>query len=568
MSLRRQLLALFAALAVVPLLAVGVTDYIRSIKALEDVIASQTAVIAGKASDELRERYAAASTNLALFAENTAARQLLESAASGKIDSDTTALTYLRRLRAVTRKQFAWIAYRDADGKPVTTLDDSAGRTNPVDNLYIASVPIRGRNGRVIGRVDAAIRMDSVFPRPPLDARFGRGGRTVVVDTATGAYLYVGGGATPLPPFREWRQAGDLAAGNRRLTYEGGDSSYIGSLTVAGGTPFAVLSAGNVNEFSAPFRRIRSTNLFMVVLITASVATLFLLLLWRATHSLSQLTIAADQVGRGNFSPQLPARRVGEVGRLANAFALMITRVRDTLAEVERSRNMAAIGEFASQVSHEIRNPLTSIKLNLQTLERAAGDGGIRADLVQPVGISLREVNRLDRVVRGVLQLGRGRVTRTGTFHLHDAAATAADSMRLTFERRGIDLSISANGNGHHVRGDRLLVESALMNILLNASEAMPGGGTIRIVSEGATVDGRAVHRVRIEDRGPGVPREDRERIFSPFFTTKTDGSGLGLALAHRTVEEHDGRLWVEDPEDGGGGSAFVMELPVVAQVP
>ena len=83
----------------------------------------------------------------------------------------------------------------------------------------------------------------------------------------------------------------------------------------------------------------------------------------------------------------------------------------------------------------------------------------------------------------------------------------------------------------------------------------MPDGGAIRVASDDATVDGRPVNRVRIEDRGPGVALADRERIFSPFFTTKADGSGLGLALAHRTIEEHHGRLWVEQPEDGGPGA-------------
>ena len=92
----------------------------------------------------------------------------------------------------------------------------------------------------------------------------------------------------------------------------------------------------------------------------------------------------------------------------------------------------------------------------------------------------------------------------------------------------------------------------------------MPNGGAIRVTSDDAMVDGRPVNRVRIEDRGPGVAVADQERIFSPFFTTKADGSGLGLALAHRTIEEHSGRLWVEQPEDGGPGAAFVVELPAI----
>jgi two-component system, LuxR family, sensor histidine kinase DctS len=168
--------------------------------------------------------------------------------------------------------------------------------------------------------------------------------------------------------------------------------------------------------------------------------------------------------------------------------------------------------------------------------------------------------------VRGVLQLGRGRVSGSATFALHDAAAAAAESMRLSFEGGGIALSIERGGNGSSVRGDRVLLESAFLNILRNASDAMPNGGAIRVASDEATAHGRLVNRVRIEDRGPGVAPADRERIFSPFFTTKTEGSGLGLALAHRTVEEHHGRLWVEEPEDGGPGAAFVVELPAISE--
>jgi len=424
---------------------------------------------------------------------------------------------------------------------------------------------VRDARGHAIGRVDAAVRMDSIFPRSSLDVRFGRGGRTAVFDATTGLSISAGVGTTPLPSLVDFRTVGDSTRGTRRLSYRRGDTTFIASMAVVPRTPFAIVSLGDVAEFSGPFGRIRGTNLLIVVLMTATVAALFLFALWRATRALSELTVAADEVGRGNFSPRLPSQGASEVGRLASAFAIMATRLRDTLAEVERGRRLAVIGEFASQVSHEIRNPLTSIKLNLQVLERAAGAGGIPSELAEPVEISLREVNRLDRVVRGVLQLGRGRVSASSTFALHDAAAAAAESMRLSFERSGVALSIERRGNGDSVRGDRVLLESAFLNILRNASEAMPNGGAIRVASDDATVDGRPVNRVRIEDRGPGVALADRERIFSPFFTTKSDGSGLGLALAHRTIEEHQGRLWVEQPEDGGPGAAFVVELPVIA---
>ena len=147
------------------------------------------------------------------------------------------------------------------------------------------------------------------------------------------------------------------------------------------------------------------------MLVTATLAAIgFLVLLWRSTRSLGMLTVAADAVGRGNLEPELPRAGGDEVGRLASAFHIMTRRVRETMADIERSRQMAAVGQFASQIAHEIRNPLTSIKLNLQKLERAARAGRMPGESERPLEITLREIDRLDRVVHGVLQLGRARV--------------------------------------------------------------------------------------------------------------------------------------------------------------
>jgi signal transduction histidine kinase len=290
-----------------------------------------------------------------------------------------------------------------------------------------------------------------------------------------------------------------------------------------------------------------------------------MVLLWRATRSLSQLTLAADEAGRGNLAPPLPSARRDEVGRLTTAFAVMLSRLRDTLAEMERSRQMAAVGAFAAQISHEIRNPLTSIKLNLQTLERGAAEGGVRTDLHGAVTISLREIRRLDRVVRGVLQLGRGRSATATTFSLGDVASSVSESLRPTFETQAITVDLAPHNGIHRVHGDRGLIDSALMNLLINAADAMPGGGMIAIRLEDLDLDGRSVTRVRVEDSGAGVTEADRERIFTPFYTTKPGGNGLGLALAYRTVEEHHGRLWVEGRADGASGAVFIMEFPRAA---
>jgi signal transduction histidine kinase len=333
-------------------------------------------------------------------------------------------------------------------------------------------------------------------------------------------------------------------------------------MTTVAGTPFLVLSAGNLTEASVPLARLRKANLTAVLVITAAVSVLFLVLLWRATRSRAELTLAADQVGRGNLSPSLPPARGDEVGRLSAAFADMIIRLRDSLAEIEQKRRLAVVGEFSSQISHEIRNPLTSIKLNLQTLERAVETGTIPDELREPVTISLREVQRLDRVVRGVLQLGRGKVRETTRFRLHDAVASAVAATGPAFARQRIRAVVDDRSNGHCVQADRALIEGVIMNILLNAAESMPGGGEVKLSTTEVVSGDATVNQVRVEDHGPGVAPDDRERIFTPFYTTKPDGSGLGLAIAQRTVEEHAGRLWVESRPDHASGATFVLELP------
>jgi signal transduction histidine kinase len=279
-------------------------------------------------------------------------------------------------------------------------------------------------------------------------------------------------------------------------------------------------------------------------------------------------------VGRGNFEPRLPDTANDEVGRLARAFGLMTDRVREMMMQVERGRQMAAVGEFANEIAHEIRNPLTSIKLNLQALERGARQGQVGSLLVRPLEISLREVQRLDRVVHGVLRLGRGRSVERTHVALRQVVQRALDVARPQFERRGVRVSVAYSVDTDEVVADAAQLEAAVLNLLLNAAEATPPGGLVRVSVETVeTNDASTARRARvcIGDGGAGVADELRERIFQPFFTTKAGGTGLGLALAQRTAEEHGGSLSlaVKTPGDvtaGSVGATFVLELPATSR--
>jgi signal transduction histidine kinase len=235
---------------------------------------------------------------------------------------------------------------------------------------------------------------------------------------------------------------------------------------------------------------------------------------------------------------------------------------------------MAAVGEFANEIAHEIRNPLTSIKLNLQALERGTRQGQVAAPLVRPLEISLREVQRLDRVVHGVLRLGRDRSVERAPVALSDVVQRALEVARPQLEHRGVQVAMAPVVVLDQVVADVAQLEAAVLNLLLNAAEATPAGGLVRVVVEAtdacaavAPGDAAAAPRVcvRVHDGGTGVAAELRERIFQPFFTTKPGGTGLGLALAQRTAEEHGGSLALSEASGDdveSGGATFVLALP------
>jgi signal transduction histidine kinase len=180
-------------------------------------------------------------------------------------------------------------------------------------------------------------------------------------------------------------------------------------------------------------------------------------------------------------------------------------------------------------------------------------------------------VQRLDRVVHGVLRLGRGRSVERSVIALRQVVQRALDVARPQLEHRNVRVTAVYSADVDDVVADGAQLEAAVLNLLLNAGEATPPGGLVRVSVEAADgVDPSGARRVRvsIHDGGGGVAAELRERIFQPFFTTKPGGTGLGLALAQRTAEEHGGSLTLAaDPSSelatSERGAVFVLELPL-----
>lgn len=260
-------------------------------------------------------------------------------------------------------------------------------------------------------------------------------------------------------------------------------------------------------------------------------------------------------------------QRIEELGRIIMAYSEVTERLqqshdkleqtvrtlRDELSEksrlLERSNRLAALGEMAAGMAHEIRNPLGGIQLYASLLAKDVADRPPSMQLVQKISAG---VKRLEGLVSQVLQFTReisASVVET------DLAEVVQEVMSLAQERIAAK-RIRAMVEGPAsmpVRIDPLLMGQALLNLVLNAVEAMSEGGSLRVMygPPGGGGKGRQLHLV-VEDDGPGIAPAILDRIFNPFFTTRDTGTGLGLAIVHRIIEAHDGSITAGNREDGG----------------
>jgi signal transduction histidine kinase len=222
--------------------------------------------------------------------------------------------------------------------------------------------------------------------------------------------------------------------------------------------------------------------------------------------------------------------------------------LRETQQRLLETERLAAVGKIAASVAHEVRNPLSGIRMNLQLLQQHLAREG-RTD--ESLTIALTELERLDAIVQEMLVLGRKSEPK---FERVDLREIAGDVLHL-LERRLAHAAVTPTleGASAPATADPAQIKQVLLNLILNATDAMPQGGRLTVRTTGH--DG--VARVEIEDTGPGVTLENGQDPFAWFSTSKSAGSGIGLAVCRQIVEAHGGRIGLERIE--GGTRAWVQ---------
>lgn len=244
----------------------------------------------------------------------------------------------------------------------------------------------------------------------------------------------------------------------------------------------------------------------------------------------------------------------GEVGEIAEAINRMVD-VRQALQEqVTRMERLAAVGELAAGLAHEIRNPLTGISGFAQCLARALPPEG---ELHQQAEIIVSEVMRIERIIQELLDFAR---PREGSMLFVDINQLIKETVVLILPRaqkEGVEIKLSLALDLPEIYGDSQQLKQVFLNLSLNAIQAMEGGGRLTIATRRENECVQAI----FTDTGCGIGPSQIERIFDPFYTTRVKGTGLGLPISHRIVERHGGSIRVNSQP--GKGSTFIVSLPL-----
>jgi signal transduction histidine kinase len=398
------------------------------------------------------------------------------------------------------------IVVRDPSAEERWTLAAEAGLRRelvPMPGLPVELAIYDTGSGEELGTLDVRVRMSSLLASGAGWERVG-GSVLAIFDRSSGASLL----PLTIDPglFRDDR-------------FVWGNEPWLAVRHVLYEPAVELVLAAPLSPFTEPFQQAARRNLLILAAVAVGGFTLAALLTRRTTRGLERLADAAEAVSQG---------------------------------ELSQREALAAVGEFASSLAHEVRNPLSAIRVDLQRVEEELPASQSRDLLARALG----EVERLDRSVTGALRVARSGSVAHERLDLRRPLEAALHAAAPEFTVRGASLEVPPLGSEPvWVSGDAAALEQLYLNLLLNAAQALDPGGAAGVTLE---VDGERA-ATSVWDRGRGMAPADLKRAFEPFFSTKPAGTGLGLAIAQRIALAHRGELTVESTAFEGTTARFEL---------
>ena len=338
------------------------------------------------------------------------------------------------------------------------------------------------------------------------------------------------------------------------------ENTEFGTITVAVST---LLIWGDLVEALQPALWTAGIAILVSVLVATLLAqwTLRPILLIRA---------GLARLGRGEEGVTLALPHEGEYGELGDSFNVVSARLAAGSHQADGqpsratvSKRLVALGRVSSGIAHEVKNPLNAMGIHLELLKMqindlAMGRPGATEEAREHVRVLAQQMRRLDDVVQGFLAFARPDTPTQAPVRMHELIREMLPVISAEAAKTGVLVHVDCAENLPPVLGDAGQLHQALLNLAINGCQAMPQGGELHISVHRA--EGRQME-VLIEDNGTGIAPENMDRIFNLFFTTKPEGSGVGLALVFRTIHLHDGDIEVQSVPDQG--TTFRVTLPL-----
>ena len=280
------------------------------------------------------------------------------------------------------------------------------------------------------------------------------------------------------------------------------------------------------------------------------------------TKPVLKLVEGARRVSRGDWKTRVPVTGRNEIGELARTFNRMTQQLSEQRERLVQAERVAAWRELARRLAHELKNPLFPLQTTVENMQRARNRSPEQFDEVfrESTAILLSEIDNLKKIVGRFSDFAKMPQPEMGPVNLNEIVRSVLKLFEAQFSAVGrppITPEVHLEEGLPVIQADSTLLHRAIENVVLNAMDAMPAGG---VVMARTTHDPEAVH-LEISDTGSGLTQEERERLFTPYYTTKQRGTGLGLAIVQSVISDHGGRISVES--ESGVGTSFHITLPI-----
>jgi len=542
-SLQAKLLVAVVVCALIPLAGVGMWLSSSAVRSGELLLRTQLDSAASRSATIVRERWAVRKSDVFMLATSAPIRESLGSPAMD------TAPAYARRAFA-TMAGISFVEVRDAANRVRWTLGDTgldaparfdprrAGAA-PSAASTVLRAPVTDDGGHRLGEMEVTIRLDGLVPATPTieaaPSQF-----IAYRDRTTGTTIAPIG--LPAEAFSDQR-------------FDWNEHRWLAVRVSLDDPSMDVVAAAQLDPFLSPFSRTARAGAAALALCAAIVVVLTIVVTNRLTRSLGDLALAADRVSHGALDARAHDTSQDEVGRVGRAFNTMLESIARMMRELSQREAVAAMGELAATMAHQVRSPATAIRIDVQRAhDKLPVDAPERALLAR----ALTQLDRMERAVSASLKVARGARTEFADLDIREPLDRAVAGVSREHGQRSVMLDTSSiPPTPVRIRGDAAALEQLFGNVLTNAAQASPDGGRVRLSVDG---NGGPLLRLSIEDQGAGMSEDVRVRAGEPLFSTKPEGTGLGLAIARRIAAAHGGSVSIDS--ELGRGTTVTIALP------